>query len=254
MKLVLMALIFLSVGCQSTKDFLGLETRSSEDAKKRSAAPTLMPDGSPIVKFSENPMVLNPSDRQYKRMTRAKMEEESDVHAQAGSMWVMEGQGSYLFAQNRTRREGDTLNIQLEGATLKQVESKVNVIKKLQAAVEEEKKRQKLEAEKALRAPASEEGGAVATTTPEPAKPEATPAKPEEPLVVELIPTRITEKLADGSFRVKGTQEIMIGNKEYKVLLAGVVRPEDFNETTTGSNRIIDSQVDVVSMNWSSDE
>ena len=84
-----------------------------------------------LIKFSDQQTVLNTSNRQYKKMTRQKLEEESELHPQAGSMWVMEGQGAYLFAQNKTRKEGDLLNVKLDGSALKQVDTKVTVIRRI---------------------------------------------------------------------------------------------------------------------------
>ena len=40
----------------------------------------------------------------------------------------------------------------------------------------------------------------------------------------------------------------MIGNKEYKVIVTGVVRAEDFNDDGLSSNKILDAQYDVVSL------
>ena len=96
-----------------------------------------------LVRFSQNPNTYYSADRQYRRVTRSRLEEESQLHSQAGSMWVMEGQGAYLFSQNKTRREGDLLNIQIEGSAQKQVETKVAVIKKLLKQLEEEQERQR---------------------------------------------------------------------------------------------------------------
>ena len=83
------------------------------------------------VRYSENQQMTAPTNRQYKKMTKNRMEEEAEVGSQAGSMWMMDGQSSYLFTQNKTRRDGDILNVKLEGPAQKQVETKVKVIKKL---------------------------------------------------------------------------------------------------------------------------
>ncbi len=108
----------------------------------------------PVVKYSTEPNYAPASDRDYRRMTRQKMEDESALNAGAGSLWVMEGQTSYLFAQNKQRRAGDPTNIKVEGAALKQLEMKVSTIQdllheletqRLQALqLEENKKRTKL--------------------------------------------------------------------------------------------------------------
>ena len=72
----------------------------------------------PLTKYSDLNNMAPPSDRQYKRMTRQRMEEESALNSSAGSLWKMEGQTSYLFAENKHRREGDPTTIKLEGSAL----------------------------------------------------------------------------------------------------------------------------------------
>lgn len=225
----------LNTGCSHMSSILGDDPVV---AKKVSD------DSSPYVKFSENPSVLAPSNRQYRRMTRSKMEEESDLGSQAGSMWVGEGQGAYLFAQNKTRKEGDLLNVKLEGAAQKQVETKVSVIKKLLKQLEEE------EAKSNMPEPAP-----LAQDPANPKKPEAARApasekkeEKEEPLDIGVVPTKIIEKQADGTYRIKGQQPFMIGQREYKVLITGSIRPEDFNDEGISSGKILDPQYDVVSI------
>ena len=121
--LVMIVVSLMNSGCASLQELVG--------AGGDKPAAAVEPDGEPRTRFSETPVVLNPSNRQYRKMTRSKMEEESDLGANAGSMWVMEGQGAYLFSQNKTRSEGDLLNVKVEGAAQKQIETKVSVIKKL---------------------------------------------------------------------------------------------------------------------------
>ena len=53
--------------------------------------------------------------------------------------------------------------------------------------------------------------------------------------------------MKDGSYRVKGTQAFMIGKREYKVIVTGIVRPDDFNEDNTSAAKLLDAQFDVVS-------
>lgn len=204
--------------------------------------------GPQAARYSDSPQLGAPSNRQYQRMTRSKMEEEAQLHSQAGSMWVNEGQTSYLFVQNKTRREGDILNIKLDGAALKQVETKVSVIKKLLQQLEDQQKaelQQRLAASEgapdASRAPASE------------AKPAAAPEKkPEEEKQdlgdVSVIATRIMEKTQDGNYRIRGAQPFMIGKREYKVIVTGLIRPEDFDDQGVSSAKMLDPQFDVVSV------
>ena len=134
MKVLSIVLLSLFLGgCQTLKDFYyGPQGEPLATAPSEDIGP----------KYSETSQYTAPTDRQYKRMTRSKMEEESELQSNAGSLWVMDGQQSYLFAQNKTRREGDILNVKLEGAAMKQVETKVSVIKKLLKQLEEEEKHQ----------------------------------------------------------------------------------------------------------------
>ncbi len=231
---MIISMVFLS-GCATVNDFWtrltgkGPETIVTQDT-----------DGG-SVRYSENPQMSVPSNRQYKRMTRSRMEEESDLGAQAGSMWVMEGQGAYLFAQNKSRREGDVLNVKLDGPSLKQVETKVNVIKKLLKQLEEQ--------EQANLAGGLAANEADPSRAPAAAKPEEKKDDSKEELAnIQQISTKIVEKQADGNYRVRGAQPFMIGKREYKVIAAGLVRPEDFNDEGMSSMKLIDPQFDVVSI------
>ncbi|HMN67607.1 MAG TPA: flagellar basal body L-ring protein FlgH, partial [Bdellovibrionales bacterium] len=61
------------------------------------------------------------------------------------------------------------------------------------------------------------------------------------------VPTRIVERTLEGNYRVKGSQPIMIGNREYKVIVTGIVRAEDFNEEGIGAGKLLDPKFDIVS-------
>lgn len=214
-------------------------------------------------RFSETNQMPSGIDRNYKRMTRSKMEEESELQSGAGSLWVMEGQQSYLFAQNKTRKEGDIVNIKIEGAAMKQVETKVSVIRKLLKELEEEEKKAQQAPTLADgttgvdRGPASASGApggsASASSLPVGAgKPTAAeaPAKEEKQDLsdIQTVQSRIIEKQPDGNYKIKGMQPFMIGQKEYKVIVTGLVRPEDFNDEGMSSAKLLDPQFDVVSV------
>ena len=225
----------LNSGCASwyskAKETVGLE-------------PTT-PEGDRITRFSENPNVLNVANRNYKRMTRNRMEEESELNPQAGSMWVMEGQGAYLFSQNKARREGDLLNVKMEGSALKQIETKVSVIKKLLKQLDDEESKSKGAAEEQQKLA----DGGDSKRAPASVAPAAAPKEEkEEPLQLDMVPTRIVERMADGNYRVKGQQPFMIGKREYKVIVMGMIRPEDFNDEGVNSTKLLDPQYDVVSI------
>lgn len=235
-RIIFISAAILLSGCASMGEFWNRLAGPPQDA-----VVTEDSDGASI-RYSENPQMSVPSNRQYKRMTRSRLEEEAELGAQAGSMWVMEGQGSYLFAQNKSRREGDVLNIKLEGPSHKQVETKVNVIKKLLKQLEEQE--------------LQNSGAGLANNEAEKERAPAAAAKPEvkneddkdELADVQQIPAKIVEKLPDGNYRVRGAQPFMIGKREYKVIVAGLVRPEDFNDEGLSSTKLIDPQFDVVSI------
>nr|BFD65607.1 hypothetical protein HAGR004_06290 [Bdellovibrio sp. HAGR004] len=240
MKMVsLFSVLVMSVfatGCATMQDFL-----TSLDGPKEAPA---LKDINTAPRFSDNQNMGVPTDRHYKRMTRNRMEEESDLGANAGSTWVMEGQGAYLFAQNKMRKEGDLLNVTLDGPARKQVETKVSVIKKLLKQLEEQQQQElsnslAQNAGDASRAPASEAKKAEAPKADE---------KDEGLADVQNIPTRIVEKMADGNYRIKGQQPFMIGKREYKVIVTGLIRPEDFNDAGINSEKLLDPQYDVVSL------
>ncbi|WP_374077519.1 flagellar basal body L-ring protein FlgH [Bdellovibrio bacteriovorus] len=236
----LAALVFATAGCATMKDLW-----ASLDGKQEETPALENIKSAP--RYSDNQNMGVPTDRQYKRMTKNRMEEESDLGATAGSTWVMEGQGAYLFAQNKMRKEGDLLNVKLDGPALKQVETKVSVIKKLLKQLEEQQQQQQQQElnnslaanAEGARAPASE------AKKPEPAKEEKEEGGLGE---VQNIPTRLIEKLADGNYRVKGQQPFMIGKREYKVIVTGLIRPEDFNDQGITSDKLLDPQYDVVSI------
>lgn len=229
------------VGCATAQDLWSQLT-----GKQEQAVVTKDADGD-SVRYSENPQMTVPSNRQYKRMTRSRMEDESDLGAQAGSTWVMEGQGSYLFAQNKARREGDVLNVKLDGPSLKSIETKVSVIKKLLKQLDDQKKAEMgTPIAGADRGPAAE--GAALAAAPAAEKAEDAKADKDELAAIQQVSTKVVERMADGNFRVRGAQPFMIGKREYKVIAAGVVRPEDFNDEGISSAKLLDPQFDVVSI------
>lgn len=199
-----------------------------------------------LTKYNENPNHGVWGNRQYKKTTKSQLEEDSDLDSRAGSLWVMDGQQSYYFSQNKIRKEGDFLNVKLEGTAFKQVETKVNVIKTLLQELEEQEKEPKGLDKLAENKPA--ENKDVRTPASEAKK---TPSKEEEKgelAEVGPVQTRIIERLADGNYRIKGQQPFMIGKREYKVLVVGIVRPEDYNDEGISSSKLIDPQFDVVSI------
>lgn len=226
----------------------------------------LVSDDKPkVLKYSDQENLRFQSDRKYRRMNKNKFEDEAEVNAQAGSLWVMEGQGAYLFAQNQTRVMGDLLNVRVEGNPRQQLSSKVKVISKLldrlDAPLRGPASAQTSVAAKAGEKPETvakkeDDGDAVAEATPKGKGAAAAGDKaaaektfdPKDPIsTIQTVPTRIVEQLKDGSYRVKGMQPFMIGKREYKVIVTGVVRPEDFDDAGIDSSKLLDSQFDIVS-------
>lgn len=210
-----------------------------------------------LTKFSENGDVVPRVRRQYKRTTKESLRDESAMDAKAGSLWVMEGQGAYLFSQNVIRLVGDPIAVQIEGDPKDQLSSKVSVIKKLLNKIEE---RQKARYRQPAGASDGEEGADKDSKAEKgKGKNEKTaankPAEPAEKSKEELladfnvknVPTRIVERTLDGNYRVKGSQPFMIGSREYKVIVTGIVRAEDFNEEGIASSKLLDPKFDIVS-------
>ena len=245
--LLLIAFSVFNTGCSTLNKWMSSQ---AEDSAKKNRDDKISAKWGDKAKYSDSDNVLPTSNRNYKRMTRNKMEEDSQLSAQAGSMWVMEGQGAYLFAQNKMRRDGDPLNIKIEGAAQKEVETKVSVIKKLLKQLEDEEKQRKLDAMPPEETPRLADGKAapVPAARAPAAEPKEEKDKKEDEIKIEMVSTRVVERAVDGNYRVKGTQPFMIGKREYKVIVTGLIRPEDFNDEGVGSNKLIDPQFDVVSL------
>jgi flagellar L-ring protein precursor FlgH len=209
-----------------------------------------------LTKFSEGGDVSPRVRRQYKRTTKESLRDQSALDAKSGSLWVMEGQGAYLFSQNVIRLVGDPIAVQLDGDPKEQLNSKVTVIKKLLAKIEERQKAR-------LRGPAGSAGADGEESAKDEKskdkkdktgqtaqKPEPQEKSKEELLAdfnVKNVPTRIVERTVDGNYRVKGTQPFMIGSREYKIIVTGVVRAEDFNEDGIAASKLLDPKFDIVS-------
>lgn len=258
--LIIMEVLFLQTACASwwpadeaPKQNGPIATKASDEKK----------EGEEAIRFSENPNIGAFNERRYRRVTRKSLEEESDVGSRAGSLWSTEGPSSYLFTQNKLHREGDLLNVKIEGNAKTQVDTKIQVIKKLLARLEivptpnEGTTGAPLASDTgANRGPAAASPTDASSATPSSSTPpapiankpiEAT-AETEAPIAIEAIPTRVTERMGDGNYRVKGQQSFMIGKKEFRAIITGLVRPEDFSDEGISSNKLLDPQLDVVSL------
>jgi flagellar L-ring protein precursor FlgH len=104
-----------------------------------------------------------------------------------------------------------------------------------------EKKTEKQEKAEAEPEPdVAAQAGAVAPTN-------RAPAAQEADFAVKSVPTRVIERLVDGNYRVRGTQPFMIGGREYRVSVTGIVRAEDFNDEGISSTQLLDPKFDIVS-------
>jgi flagellar L-ring protein precursor FlgH len=211
---------------------------------------------STVTKFSDGGDVSPRVKRQYKRTTKETLSEESALDAKAGSLWVMEGQGAYLFSQNVVRLIGDPLAVTLEGDPKDQLQSKASIIKKLLAKIEERQKARLRNPASAAEDSGGEEADKTADKGGDKKKDKAAqnggnnqqPAedKPTD-LSVKTVPTRIVERTLEGNYRVKGSQPFMIGSREYKIIVTGIVRAEDFNEEGISATKLLDPKFDIVS-------
>lgn len=276
---ILYALVLIHLSsCASIKKWWN---NDENDAAKNSmpntipVPPVVAQPPDDTIRFSENPNVGTFNERRYRRATRKSIEEDSDVGSRAGSLWNTEGPSSYLFTQNKLHREGDLLNIKIEGNAKNQMETKINVIKKLLARLEiinatpspstsdilgQTESGDRNEGTENSRNPASVQSSSSNSKNPgvnneskSTNAQNSTNLNPsaselESPINIETVPTRVTERMSDGNYRVKGHQSFNIGKKEFKVILTGLVRPEDFTDEGMSSNKLLDPQLDIVSL------
>lgn len=217
------------------------------------------------LSFSDTPNYKKGEQRKYMRMTKDQFEAEAKIGAQEGSLWIMEGQGAYLFSQNIVRLIGDLMPVKLEGSARTQVDTKINVIKKLlrkienpgrrglatdgedakvAAAAEEKKKEPDKDAKGSKDAKGKDSKDNKDSGT---AKSESE-SKEDDILGVDNVPTRIVQRMSDGNYRVKGSQGFMIGKREFRVIVTGIVREQDFNDEGVSSQALLEPVYDVVSV------
>ncbi len=236
--LLLIMLMFLTTSCTS----IGMKVKEwisgkpAEQQVQAKAGPT---------SFSQAKKVGKVAPRNYQRMTKEKMQQQAQLNERSGSLWVMEGQGAYLFSQNTARMVGDLLNIKIDGQPEQQLITKVNVIKDLLAKLEAQ-----AEARRLASLPASQQAGGGDATAPQQQAPASAPSGGggEQEFEVKAVPTRIVELLKDGNYRVKGDQPFMIGKREYKVIVTGIIRPTDFDDAGISAEKLLDPKFDIVSL------
>jgi flagellar L-ring protein precursor FlgH len=236
-----------------------------------------------VVAPTHEPVKSEPESR---RTTRRSLEEESMLYEQSGSLWVTRGQSSFLFANNNQRLLGDMLEVKLEGYPKEQIQTKVNVIAKLLSEIlseqREEIKGKQEELKKQLAPEFQEqqensklESRGLASFFGSGEEEEEKPAGPDPALVlkeqdkelkkigdeeeqikglsktkefaIRSVPTRIVEIQKDGNYRVRGEQPFMIGKREYKLLVMGTVRSEDYDEKGVSAEILLDPVFDIIS-------
>ena len=230
LRLFALTLLVLQIGCAGVNRRLKGWLGGDQAEEKKST----------LTKFSDNADVLPPVRRQYRRTTKESLSDQAALDAHAGSLWAMEGQGAYLFSPNIVRLVGDPLAVQLEGDPKDQLNSKVAVIRKLLAKIEDRKTA-------AARGPASAAPAEDAAAPKGGDKADEKKDGESAELGIKTVPTRIVERTVEGNYRVKGSQDFLVKNREYKVIVTGVVKAEDFSDDGIASSKLIDPKFDIVS-------
>lgn len=268
MKYLLILPLFLT-GCATMYDFFGFDGPAQEVVVKDEVVKE------PLTKYSDVNNFAPSTDRNYKRMTKERFEEDAELQANAGSLWVMEGQTSYLFAQNKKRREGDPSTLLVQGMAFKDVQMKAFAIKDLLIELENQKKeaelKKKKEDEKVQRladiekekksilakneADNEDAAAVLAEQRIDSRKPAsvAVVEPPKDPAMdkinfkdIETVPIKITERLPDNQYRVAGQQFLTIRNRPYKLIVNGTIRGDDFADQAFSSDRMFDSNFELI--------
>ncbi len=188
--------------------------------------------------------------KKYGRMTVDRFEAEAKINENDGSLWVDEGQNSFLFTQNKRRQEGDILNVRLEDAATKQLQSKVNVISSLIKAKQSAKRTIANAAANTVSGAANKVASKIDTTGQSQAQPQQNFQKKKEQadtnLNVKTVPSRVVATYPDGSYRVMGSQNVLIDGTEFKVLVTGLVKGKDIADDSVASSKMLDSKFDIV--------
>ena len=179
--------------------------------------------------------------KKYRRTDHRSLQEVSRLGAESGSLWIERGQGSYLFTQNTNRLIGDLVNVEIEGNAKEQIATKVSVIQNLIDRIQAQEEARKLAL--AQRKAGAGVGKKAADAPKKQDKPKKGQSKKFD---LKIVPSRITEITKDGSYMVKGEQPFMIGKREYKLVVKGIVRQEDFDDQGISANTLLDPKFDIV--------
>ncbi|PIT99373.1 MAG: hypothetical protein COT74_10230 [Bdellovibrionales bacterium CG10_big_fil_rev_8_21_14_0_10_45_34] len=238
-------LLFTLCGCSSfgrkMKSFFSGDT---EDVNSQ----TYKPNAKPGTLYSENNYLpVDDEIVEYRRMTKDRFESEANLDGNSSSLWVMDGQSSYLFAPNSVRLLGDPISVELDGEPKKQIEAKAQVIASL---LKERELASLKEAGGEEADPKLAESGAKKDDKGAAPAAQAANKKPQEDFKfdVSAIPGKIVEQLDNGSYRIKGYQNLMIGKNEFRVIMAGTVHSKDINDTKVLATKMIEPRFDIVSL------
>jgi flagellar L-ring protein precursor FlgH len=237
------ALLISQAGCAN----FGKKVKAFLGGKPMSEAEEPLPQGrhSHRPSYNSNPNFVPGVQRQYKRTSKEKLQNQARLDSSAGSLWVMEGQGAFLFSQNIMRMIGDPIAVRIDGEPREQLSNKAQVVRDL---LEKIKARRRALAEKELAKNGNKTRKADdKADLRKPASTNKAPGSEKNDFAVKSVPTRIVERLVDGNYRIKGSQPFMIGSREYKVIVTGVVRAEDFTDDGISASKLIDSSFDIVS-------
>lgn len=255
--LLVFTIMLLTAGCTSiAKKWKAMI--SSDSDKPKSASLQRATNG---ATYSQQNNLMPTSYRKYKRSKRKDIEDDAHLESKSGSLWVMEGQGAYLFSQNTVRLIGDPIAVRIEGDPAEQLIAKTKVISTLLAQIKERRRRamgrnpagenKKDEDKKTDAAPVEGAPGAT-NQPPNPAVAAAgaqstAPPEAKQEFNVKTVPTRIIDRMVDGNYRVRGAQPFLIDEREYKVIVTGIIRAEDFNEEGIAASQLLDASFDIVS-------
>ncbi len=212
------------------------------DDKKVAASP-------PVTSFANQPNVSTGKDRKYRRVTKDNFGDDEGLEENSGSLWRKEGQASYLFSQNNLRLMGDIINVDVEGKAADNLGAKLAIIKQNLARIENPKPANGAKGTNKDRQPAATDTNTPGASGADVAQTEEAKAKDLAEKKFDSVPCRITERNPDGSYRVKGQSSVYVGRHEYRLIVTGLVRPDDVTSDVVGSSKLIDGKFDLVASN-----
>jgi flagellar L-ring protein FlgH len=209
--------------------------------------------------YNSMPNMMAGKERKYKRVTKDNFSDEQMLEDNSGSLWRKEGQGSYLFSQNNLRQIGDILNVEIEGKAADNLTAKLAIIKANLTRIEVPPPQRALASRGVPRPDTTASNDQNKTgdqNKPVDANQQAQAAEQQKEDAREKVkealarfddvPCRIVDKNSDGSYRVKGQSSIYVGRHEYRLIVTGIVRPDDINSEVVASTRVLEGKYDLV--------